>query len=171
MSATERDSHCKVEKKGSDMKRCKKRRISALKSIDGLIDIEINGLRQKQQRTDERVRAIEKGLTQIYSEITEAECQARSSLDPGGNLVIEEYQMLQAYLDQKKRLCVNKERQHGFAQERLETIEGELTQQCLKTRGLKNLLDRRLNEQRLETEKKQLSLLDEAWLLRSGEKL
>ncbi|MES9851131.1 MAG: hypothetical protein ABW170_04785 [Candidatus Thiodiazotropha sp. L084R] len=153
------------------MEKSQKRRISALMALDGLIDIEITGLRQKHQQADERVRVIKEGLTKIYNEITEAEDLARSVLDPGVDLVIEEYQMLQAFLDQKKRLCVNKERQHGFAQDRLETIEGELTQQCLKTRGLKNLLERRLNEQRLETEKNQLLLLDEAWLLRSGEEV
>ncbi|MEJ2610284.1 MAG: hypothetical protein P8179_09385 [Candidatus Thiodiazotropha sp.] len=152
------------------MAKGKHRRIAALKALNGLIDIEITGLRQEQRQADERVQVLEEGLSLMDSEISDAEHRARSALDPGANLVIEEYQMTLAYLDQKKRLRVNKERQQGFAQERLKKIEGKLTQQCLKSRGVENLLERRLNEQRLEIENKQRSLLDEAWLLNQERK-
>ena len=153
------------------MKKCKNRRIAALKALNGLVDIEISGLSDKRRQADERLRVINEDLAEIDSDITNAEYCAQSALDPGARLIIEEYQMLRSYLDMKKRLKVNKQRQQGFAQTRLDSVEKELVTQYQKNRGLQNLLDRKVDDQRLDTEKKQMLIHDEEWLLRKREEV
>ena len=142
----------------------KKRRIDALEALNGWMNIEMSELHQTQRQANDRVQNLEEKLLKIDGEISEAEGYVRSALDPEGNLALEEYQMLLAYLDYKQRIQVNNERQHGFARDRLEKVEDEMTQQGLKIRGMENLLARRLRELALDKENKQLLLLDEAWL-------
>jgi hypothetical protein len=147
----------------------KSRRIGMLKALHGLMNIEISGLRQEQQQAVARLHALEEKLMAMDEEIGAVEGRARLALDPGNNLALEEYQMLLAYLDQKQKLRINNERQKEFAQKRLEKIDGKLAQQGLKIRGVENVLERKLDEQRLEAENKQIAHLDEAWLLRNEE--
>lgn len=146
------------------MKKQKKRRIDAIKALNGRMNIEMDALRQTKRQADERLHVLEEKLNAIDEEISEAESCVRSVLDPGTNLALEEYRMLLAYLDHKQRIRVNSERQHGFARDRLEKIENEMAQQGLKIRGMENLLERRLRELELDEENRQLSQLDEAWL-------
>ncbi|MES9816762.1 MAG: hypothetical protein AB2794_04635 [Candidatus Thiodiazotropha endolucinida] len=141
-----------------------KRRIGALEAMNGWMNVELSELRLTQRQANERLQVLEEKLLEIDSEINEAEHCLRSAVDPGAKLVLEEYQMLFAYLDHKQRLRVNNERQHGYARERLEKIENEMIQQGLKIRGMENLLERRLRELALDNENKQLTLLDEIWL-------
>jgi hypothetical protein len=147
----------------------KKRRIGALEAMNGWMNVEMSNLRQTQRQANDRLQVLENKLTEIDSEISEAEHCVKAALDPGARLALEEYQMLLSYLDHKQRLRVNNERQHGFARDRLEKIEDEMTQQGLKIRGMENLLTRRLRELELDRENKQLSLLDEAWLQKLGD--
>lgn len=130
------------------------------------MNAEMSGLHQEQSQADRRLRDLERRLTEIDGDISEVEGRARTALDPGTSLVLEEYRMLLAYLDHKQRMRVSNERQEGFARERLEKIENEMTRQGLKIRGMENLLERRLKELQLEMENKRLALLDEAWLQR-----
>ena len=146
------------------MKNRLKRRIGALKALNGRMNIEMADLRQTHRQADDRLQVLEEKLTLIDGEISEAERCVRSALEPGTNLMLEEYRMLLAYLDHKQRIRFNNERQHGFARDRLEKIEDEMTQQGLKIRGMENLLERRLRELALDNENKQLLLLDETWL-------
>ncbi len=141
-----------------------KRRIGAIKALNGRMNVEMADLRQTHRQADDRLQVLAEKLTLIDGEISEAERCVRSALDPGADLILEEYRMLSAYLEHKQRIRVNSARQHGFARERLEKIEDEMTQQGLKIRGMENLLERRLKELALDNENKQLSMLDEAWL-------
>ncbi|MEW8000432.1 MAG: hypothetical protein AB2777_15870 [Candidatus Thiodiazotropha endolucinida] len=146
------------------MENRKKRRIGALEAMNGWMSVEMTELRLTQRQANERLHVLEKKMLEIDGEINDAEHCLRSAVDPGTKLVLEEYQMLFAYLDHKQRIRVNNERQHGFARERLEKIENEMIQKGLKIRGMKNLLERRFRELALDKENIQLSLLDEAWL-------
>jgi hypothetical protein len=146
------------------MENRKKRRIGALEALNGWMNIEMSDLCQTQRQANDRLLHLEERLKEIDGEISEAECCIRSAIDPEANLALEEYQMLVAYLDQKQRIRVNNERQHGFARDRLKKIEGDMSRQGLKIRGMENLLQRRLRELELDKENEQLSLLDEAWL-------
>ncbi|MGD8911369.1 MAG: hypothetical protein PVJ68_01325 [Candidatus Thiodiazotropha sp.] len=142
----------------------KKRRIEALEAMNGWMNIEMSDLRQTQRQANDRLHVLAERIKVIDGEISEAESCVRAALDPGANLILEEYQMLLTYLDHKQRIRVNNERQHGFARDRLVKIEDEMTQQGLKIRGMENLLERRQRELELDKDNKQLSLLDEAWL-------
>ena len=146
-----------------------KRRLDTLRALNGWMTIEMSGLRREQRQTDQRLWNFEQRVKAIDAEISEAESRARTALDAGAVLVIEEYRMLQAYLDHKQRTRVNNERQRGFARERLVKIENKITRQELKLRGMENLLQRKFKELQIEMEHKQQSLMDEAWLLRRGD--
>jgi hypothetical protein len=130
---------------------------------------EMSGLRQEQRQADQRLRDLDQQLTNIVGEISELDRRAHTELEAGANLVLDEYRMLRAYLDHKQRVRVTNERQRGFARKQLEKIDGEVTRQGLKIRGMENLLERRLRELQLDMEKKQMSMLDEAWLQRPGD--
>ncbi len=150
------------------MEKSTKHRIKALQTFNGLMNVEMTGLRSEQRQANDRLDQLEARKRALESEIQTAESQIRSALDPGKRLVLEEYQMLLTYLDQKQRLKVNHERQIGFAQERCGKIEAEMVDQGLKIRGVEHVLERRFNELRLKTEIEQQTHLDEAWLLRPG---
>lgn len=102
------------------MENRKKRRIDALETMNGWMNIEMAELCETQCQASDRLAVLEQKLMKVDDEISEAERCARSALDSGANLVLEEYQMLLAYLDHKQRIRVNNKRQHGFARERLE---------------------------------------------------
>jgi hypothetical protein len=152
------------------MEKAKKQRVKALKALNGMMNVEMTGLRDEQRQAAERLYQLEQRMAVLEREIEDAEQRVRTVLGVGSNLVLEEYQMLLTYLEQKQRLKVNHERQIGFARERFEKIGEALVQQGLKIRGVEHTLERRLDELRLERENKQLSQLDEAWLLNSGER-
>ena len=150
------------------MKNKKKHRINTLKTVTGLMNAEMSGLRMQQRKVDEQLSALKQKQTKIDGEIGTVECRVSAVLEPGMNLNLEEYRMLLAYLDQKQGMRVNNERQQGFARERLKKVEGKMVHQGLLIRGIDNLLQRRLKELQLETENKLFSLLDDAWLQRQG---
>lgn len=146
------------------MENRKKRRVAALKAMNSWMNIEMSELRQTQCQANDRFHLLEERLKEIDGDISEAEHSLRCASEPQANLALEEYQMLLAYLDHKQRIRVNNERQHGFARDRLEKVDGEIAQQGLKIRGMENLLERRIREQESDKEKEQLLQLDEAWL-------
>lgn len=151
------------------MEQVKRRRLGALRALSRSMNSEMSGLRQEQRQADQRLRDLDQQLTNIVGEISELDRRAHTELEAGANLVLDEYRMLRAYLDHKQRVRVTNERQRGFARKQLEKIDGEVTRQGLKIRGMENLLERRLRELQLDMEKKQMSMLDEAWLQRPGD--
>jgi hypothetical protein len=151
------------------MENRKKQRITALKAVNGLMNVEMSGLRLQQRKADEQLSDLKQKQTQIDGEIGAVECRLRAALDSGANLIIDEYRMLISYLDYKQRTRINNERQQKFARERLKRVEDEMIHQGLLIRGIENLLKRRHKELQLETENKQLSLFDDAWLERQGD--
>jgi flagellar biosynthesis chaperone FliJ len=147
----------------------KYRRIEMLKALQNMINIEISGLRLEQQQADTRLKTLEEKLSEVDEVIQKTEDRVRVVLDSGNTFSIEEYQMLVAFIDQKQKLRINNERQVNFTQKRVEKINQSMIQQGLQIRGIENLLHRRRDELRLESDKKLLSQLDEAWLLNKKE--
>jgi flagellar biosynthesis chaperone FliJ len=147
----------------------KYRRIQMLKALQNMINIEISGLRLEQQQADTRLKTLEKKLSEVDEVIQKTEDRVRVVLDSGNTFSIEEYQMLVAFIGQKQKLRINNKRQVNFAQKQVEKINQSMIQQGLQIRGIENLFHRRRDELRLESDKKLLSQLDEAWLLNKKE--
>jgi hypothetical protein len=150
------------------MEKGNKRRIKALKAMNGLIDVRISGLRLQQRKEDKQLSNLKRKQSEIEAEIHSIESHVRTALDPGRMLNLDEYRMLLTFLNHKQGLRINNERQQGFSKQRLKKAADEMIQQSLKVRGIEHLLQRRRKELQLETESKLLSLLDDAWLHRKG---
>jgi DNA-binding transcriptional MerR regulator len=148
------------------MDKRKKQRISTLNAINGLMNMEITGLKMQQRKEDELLGDLKQKQAEIEREIDAAESQVRTAIDPDAQLILEEYRMLLAYLDHKQGMSVNNLRKQGFTIERIKKIEKKMVHQGLKIRGIENLLQRRHKDLQLDIENKLLSHLDDAWLQR-----